>query len=83
MTAEGPHLSEAAEGFITQPCSGKASELSHSFLVDLLQSISCAVHQSDPQNPSHHVERAGHHFCVMVEWVEPVGAEIMTSLCSE
>lgn len=31
VMAEGPHLWEAAEGFITEPCSGQALEPSHSF----------------------------------------------------
>lgn len=33
MMAEGPPLSEAAEGFITEPHSGQALEPSHSCLV--------------------------------------------------
>lgn len=50
-------------------------------LADLLQTVSHA--SVWPQNLSHYVERAGHHFCVVVGCVDPVRAEIMMSLCSE
>lgn len=81
--AEGPHLCEAAEAFYNIAALRMRIRFQTLFLVDFLQTVSCAVHQSDPQNLSHHMERAEHHFCVMVGWVEPVGAEIMMSFCSE